>query len=444
MKFKAVLLLHRYLGFALSLMFVVWFLSGMMMLYVTYPTMKYEQRLQHLPLLRLDQCHIIPSQIKDARRVRLGMLLDRPVYRIDQQVIYADNGEPLQKVDTVLAGQVAMAFAHSKPVSVEVLHEIDQWMAAHRSQGYLPDVYRFKMDDADGSYVYVSMHTAEVVQMVSARQRLLAWLGPIPHWIYPTILIRNRPLWSQLVIWVSLIGTVMCLAGIIMGIVRYKRKRGMQFSPYKKVWFKYHHYTGFIFGLFVFTWVLSGLFSMSPLPLGTKSKPAMTIQDNFVALPQQFPGVKEIQFIEVAGQPYYLGWKDGQHTQVMTDKGEAFELFDTSIFKIRGQKEILTSYDDYYYSRKYEKRLPVLRVKAGSLWSYIDLRTGQLVLQQDNGARVERWLYHGLHSLDFSFLVYQRPLWDIVVWILLLGGTVVSVTGAALTWKWLKRKAGVR
>ena len=34
------------------------------------------------------------------------------------------------------------------------------------------------------------------------------------------------------------------------------------------------------------------------------------------------------------------------------------------------------------------------------------------------GARWNRWLYHGLHSLDFPFLRYSRPLWDIVVIVL--------------------------
>lgn len=452
MKLKAILLIHRYLGFALSLLFVVWFLSGMMMMYVTYPTMKYEQRLQQLPVVNLAQCHIIPPQIRDAKRVRLGMLLDRPVYRIDQQVIFADNGDTLPQVDTALAVQVAEAFVHhtSHPKSVAVLTEIDQWMAAYRSQGYLPEVYRFEMDDAAATYLYVSRHTAEVVQMVNARQRLLAWLGPIPHWIYPTILIRNRPVWSQVVIWISLAGTIMCLAGIVMGIVRYKRNRGIQFSPYKKLWFKYHHYTGFIFGLFVFTWIFSGFFSMSPLPLGTKSAPKVTVHANFVLSPQvaaaKIKAVKEIQLIEVAGKPYYLGWQDGGHTMALAaDKqaGEPFELFDTSLFTIKGKADILTAYDDYYYSRKHDKRLPVLRVKDGNTWSYTDLRTGQLVLQQDNGARAERWLYHGLHSFDFSWLVYKRPLWDIVVIVLLLGGTLVSITGAALTWKWLRRKTGL-
>ena len=36
--------------------------------------------------------------------------------------------------------------------------------------------------------------------------------------------------------------------------------------------------------------------------------------------------------------------------------------------------------------------------------------------------RLRRWLYQGLHSLDFPFLYYKRPLWDIVVIVLSIGG----------------------
>jgi hypothetical protein len=443
MKFKAILLIHRYLGFVLSLLFVIWFLSGFVMMYAGYPTMKYEQRLQQLPVVPSGK--FIPPP-DSASSIRLGTLLNRPVYRVNQQqVVFADNGALLTKVDTALARRIAQAFVHDRthPVAIDELHEIDQWMAAHRSQGYAPDVYRCTMED--DSYVYVSMHTAEVVQMVTAKQRLLAWLGPIPHWLYPTILIRNRPVWSQVVIWVSLVGTIMCLTGIIMGIVRYKRKRGVKFSPYKKVWFKYHHYTGFIFGLFVFTWILSGLFSMSPIPLShvKKGKQAGSelLPATFLYPPIGFTNPKEIHLIQVAGQPYYLAYEDSNRTQLLQANipgAKPFDCFDKSVFSSKG--DVLHSYDNYYYSRKYEKQLPVLRIKEGDTWTYINLRTGQVALKLDKGARIERWLYHGLHSLDFKFLVYKRPLWDIVVWILMLGGTMVSITGLALTYKWLKRK----
>jgi len=43
-------------------------------------------------------------------------------------------------------------------------------------------------------------------------------------------------------------------------------------------------------------------------------------------------------------------------------------------------------------------------------------------------SRANRWLYHGLHSLDFPILHTRRPLWDIVVIALSLGGLVVSAT----------------
>ena len=37
--------------------------------------------------------------------------------------------------------------------------------------------------------------------------RVLNWLGAVPHWLYPTILRQDATLWSQVVIWTSLIGT---------------------------------------------------------------------------------------------------------------------------------------------------------------------------------------------------------------------------------------------
>ncbi|MBW8684477.1 PepSY domain-containing protein [Chitinophaga rhizophila] len=486
---KGVMLLHRYLGFVLSLLFVCWFLSGFVMMYASYPTMKYHQRLQQLPAVRLGACRLTPQQamvtagITDTvRSMRIGMLLDRPVYRMITQknqhlTVFADSGTVLREVDTALAAKVATAFVNnsSRPQRIETLSQIDQWMAAHRSQGYLPQVHRCEMDDAAGTYVYVSVYTGEAVQKLNGRQRFWAWLGPVPHWIYPTVLIRNRQVWSQVVIWVSLIGCVMCLSGIIMGIIRYKRKRGngLDFSPYKKRWFRYHHYTGFVFGLFVFTWVLSGLFSMGPLAIGPDSARQLAERNVLsgawvdVAGYQLSPAqamerlgktvtVKELQMISILGRPYYLAYEDGMHTCLL-----AADETDTQPFRyypvapllaaVKGfqqnysvrSAEVLERYDDYYYARAFDKRLPVLRVSFDNPEKtsyYIDLATGQLALKHEKGSRVERWLYHGLHSFDFSFLVYKRPLWDIVVLVLLTGGTLVSITGLVLTWKWCRRK----
>jgi hypothetical protein len=49
--------------------------------------------------------------------------------------------------------------------------------------------------------------------------------------------------------------------------------------------------------------------------------------------------------------------------------------------------------------------------------------------------RLRRWLYQGFHSLDFPFLYYKRPLWDIVVIALSIGGTVLSLTTMLPAWR---------
>ena len=54
--------------------------------------------------------------------------------------------------------------------------------------------------------------------------------------------------------------------------------------------------------------------------------------------------------------------------------------------------------------------------------------------------RVERWLYNGLHSLDFAFW-YNSPLWDVGMIALCLGGLASSGIGLLLGIRRLRRAA---
>jgi hypothetical protein len=94
--------------------------------------------------------------------------------------------------------------------------------------------------------------------------------------------------------------------------------------------------------------------------------------------------------------------------------------------------EVRHDYDDYYYSRSGQLPLPVLRVKLGDplqTWLYVETRSSQLVANVHRYSRIERWLYNGLHSLDFRLWYSRRPLWDLVMLTLLLGGLVASSLG---------------
>ena len=59
-----------------------------------------------------------------------------------------------------------------------------------------------------------------------------------------------------------------------------------------------------------------------------------------------------------------------------------------------------------HYSRGRQTPLPILRVKfddPDQTWVYVDPEVSQVVARIHELDRVERWLYNGLHSLDFSF-----------------------------------------
>ncbi len=71
----------------------------------------------------------------------------------------------------------------------------------------------------------------------------------------------------------------------------------------------------------------------------------------------------------------------------------------------------LHEFDDHYYDARGTRSLPVLRVRyedPDETWLYPDPRRGGIVLRTDDTRRLRRWLYQGLHSLDFPFLYHER------------------------------------
>ena len=55
-------LTHRWVGIAVCLLMAMWFVSGVVMMYVGYPKLTQAERLAHLPDLKLpDGCCIAPA-----------------------------------------------------------------------------------------------------------------------------------------------------------------------------------------------------------------------------------------------------------------------------------------------------------------------------------------------------------------------------------------------
>jgi hypothetical protein len=489
---KWTILTHRYLGIAVCLLFVVWFASGIAIIYGRgMPRLTPEVRLARLPVLNLDSARLTPEEaaaradlLDPPLQAILVTVMDRPAYRFLSEggarlTVFADTGEILERLDRDQALLIAQRFLNVSSATLQYagpLTRADQWTLLEGAM--LMPMHKVAAGDGLGTEIYVSERTGEVAVHTTRGSRALAWAGAIPHWLYFAALRRNGAAWRQVVLWASGIGTVVALVGIFVGLLRFSpssRYRFMQARssiPYAG-WNRWHYITGVFFGLFSLTWVFSGLLSMDPwwwspdrspgsgerwafsgggLEMSLFPLPAGTAWRGVLAERE----VKELEFMRVQGQPYFLA-RSAQARPVLmavNPPGRVRDPFSTESLLARageafpGQPVVesgtLSAYDDYYYSRDGSLPLPVLRVKfddAQRTWYYIDPATGRIVQRVEKRNRLERWIYNGLHSLDFSFWYGRRPLWDIGVITLCLGGLLLSILGVMLGTRRLRRRA---
>jgi hypothetical protein len=497
---KGLIGVHRYLGIALSLLFVVWFISGIGMMFAGgMPRLSLQERLQRESTIDLAQIKLSPAEADLAAnggiggeadfgtgRVSIRSLLDRPIYRVGGRLVFADNGQVLDGIDEVMAKEIVSRFMHvpTDGMQYTLLTERDQWTL---TGGELP---LHKITLSDGTQLYVSTETGEVVQKTTRGSRALAWVAAIPHWFYFTALRENQSLWYQIVCWTAGIGCVLALAGVALSFTQLKIRRPFHllkissYIPYAG-WMRWHYIAGSIFGILTFTWVFSGLLSMEPF--GWLTGP--TLEGNLRAAlkggPEdatEFPAidaevwkrltsnrqVKEIDYTQIQGDPYFVvrtspalvdDSRDRPHQPYYSQSGvdptralihaktmkarlEPFSA-ESLMSRVREtwpdvrvvESSMLTQYDSYYYSRDGQRPLPVLRVKFDDpvqTWIYIDATMSQQVAAIHRLDRFERWIYNGLHSLDFSFWYYNTPVWFTAVILLSLGGTAVSILGTYL------------
>jgi hypothetical protein len=357
---------------------------------------------------------------------------------------------PLARAEVL---QVAAAYAegHHLAGSPAWVREVrvDQWsvQSAPRNQ----PAQLVALGDRAGTELYINGSSGEIFQQTQARERMLGWFGAIPHWLYPTILRSNAALWSQVVIWTSLAGTFLAVTGLCVGITRW-RWRGSQSSssPFRGWWY-WHHVAGLVFGLVVLTWVASGLLTMNPWGLlegnGADARlrarlagdvPASELQRvlrSFSAQPGG-GGFVELQSAPLAGRLYVVASRaDGTATRLDAEGNPAplaladvQRVLDRSALPLESITRLDTG-DSYYYGAGIE--LPAFRVvlaDPGRTRLYFGASTARITVVDADG-RWLRWIERGLHQLDLPG-IQSRPLWDIIVLLLLAGASVSCITGS--------------
>ena len=491
---RSLIFIHRWLGVALSVIFTLWFASGIVMMYWSFPEVSARDRRERAPVLNPSQIKLSPEEAyaklgldQPATGVQLTSFDGRPVYRFGgngggTSTVYADDGTIQTEVDDAMVDRVASAWA-GKPLSnaqKASVEEVDQWTVGSGLRALRP-LYKYTF--SDGQQIYISGRDAEVKQYTTTESRFWAYLGAIPHWMYFTPLRKHQPEWFQFVVWSSAIGTASALLGVIVAIwmlspkQRYRHAGAPTSIPYRG-WKRWHMIIGLVFGLVTTTWAFSGLLSMGPFDFvdrlagrgkgggreGVNIANVLRGEERFQlsAYASKSPSealmslgnfqAKELEFSMFAGEPQYIATDSAGHTRIIPLNGEPKEEFDrdrimSMVHEAAGSNlaelRVIDQYDAYYLDRLREKPLPVIYARMNdeaTTRTYIDPKTGRIVGTYSTRNWVSRWLYHGLHSMDFPWLYNHRPLWDIVVISLMLGGTALCVTSLLLTWRVLKRK----
>ncbi len=491
---RCLIFLHRWLGVAVSAIFALWFASGIVMMYRTFPDVTAEDRLQRAPVLEParikrspEQAFAIPGGEYSPPHVLLTSFDGRPIYYGGAVAVYADDGTEVDSIADAMIDRAAVAWTGLplRDATKESVREVDQWTVTGALRALRP-LYKYSWPD--GQQVYVNGRTAEVAQYTTRESRLWAYLGAIPHWLYFTPLRTRQETWFALVVWSSTIGAITSAIGVVIVLWMYSPRKRYRYAgvptgvPYRG-WKRWHAIAGVCFGAGAATWAFSGLLSMGPFPfMDTLSElvvPSAATRPSadsgaadlsavmrggrlpFAEYAGRPPGaaiaavpdfeVKELEFTSFAGEPMYLAFNGRGETRIIPVRGEPSPTFDAEDLMRRmreaagphlAELRLLQQYDAYYLDRRRQRPLPVIYARLNDDVSsrfYIDPKTASIVGSYTSREWVMRWLYHGLHSFDFPWLYNYRPLWDIVVITLMLGGTALCVTSLLLTWRVLTR-----
>lgn len=494
-------LIHRWLGIVVCAFFAMWFVSGVVMMYVGYPKLTAAERLQHLPPLDATSAMLGPRQALDAagiagplQSLRLAVASGgRAVYlAVPEQaatpsrrrpapgrgtvVIDARDGTVLRQVDEATALASARAFAGAGP-AMHYGGAIDEDAFTHsRGLDAHRPLHRVQIDDDAATLLYVSGTTGEVVRDAPRAERLWNYAGAWIHWLYPFRGNVFNPYWTDIVNWLSIVGIAVTLTGTVVGVMRWRfagRYKSGSRSPYRGFMMRWHHITGLLFALVTLTWIFSGLMSMNPWRIFDSGAPALRVEamnggplviDRTDAAPQALltsaaREVRELRWEKVDGRtlvrasgavgaPVLLA-ADGSGPAMVDEQSlqrAVTRLLPAPIDRI----ELLKAYDLYYYQRDAhtmtgggDKPLPAWRVVFADdhgTWVHVDPRTGEVLGRTDSGRRASRWLFAMLHSWDWLPLLERRPLWDILLVALSLGGAALSLTGVVIGWRRLGRK----
>lgn len=483
-------LVHRWLGIGGCLLMLLWFVSGMVMLFIGYPKLTPGERLAALPVLGdardLQGLSVLPAVVQaEPEVVALTTLRGEPAYVVrngsNVGAWSAVTGQALLPVSAQRAEASAAQFAGGQAFVGATRVDEDRWTHSRALDAHRP-LYRVEVGGAQPGDVYVSSHTGEVVQDAPHVQQRWNYAGAWLHWLYFLRMQSVDPVWTWVVIVLSALCSVAAISGIVVGVWRWRFRghyRTGAKTPYVEPWMRWHHLIGLVAAAFIFTWIFSGLMSMNPLGVFSSTREAIDsgrYRGGTVAVDGALgePAALLAAVDDARFKPVEFQWRriDGELFAVLLDgQGETrivsgsdghlqvARLLPAAWLqqKVRALSDapvqgywVQHAADAYFYPRAPEamngaavRRFPVAVADfddAEATRAYLDLATGDPLLTMGRRERVGRWLFHFLHSWDLPAMLRQVTARLAVLLLLSLAGAALCATATVIGYRRLRMK----
>lgn len=486
--------LHRWLGIAIAPLLLLWFISGLAMLYASPAAVTEARRLAHQEPLHIGNGWLtlrealgrnvrpVAATIATARLVRQGgepwwLITDSHGQRFRLSAI--DGSRRSVTPQTALA--VAHNWAGREATGATFVATIqgDSGTRMYTFNPYRP-FQQVALNDSDGTELLISARTGEVIRATTRTERALTVVGGWLHFLRPLDSVGLKKARRPLLLWGDFAAMLGVLSGLIIGWLRWrpgwfgtKQYSEGRMQPYRRFWPRWHFWAGLVGGgTMALGWTFSGFLAAQPWhwfspPRPTASEishylsgpPPAAMLDWRPAMPAEPQQPVELMWRHVGAEAVLLAYdRDGKRYPVVrVDYGDDTHTatFDIAALQ-RAARRMLQNqtvrtellqrdYDSYYYPTHRhdiaDRPLPVLRIDfadAGHTRLYVDPMDGRIVAKLDRSRQIYRWLFSALHSWDIGWL-YRRPLWDawMVPWLVL--GIVLGITSIVIGGKRLGR-----
>jgi uncharacterized iron-regulated membrane protein len=468
---------HRWSGVVLCLLFIAWFASGTVLLFVPFPSLSERDRLAHSEPVDESQLIRDPAailaQAPGTDQLLLVSVAGHPIYLAfagdgRPAAIPGDDGPPPGLFSADTARMVAERYGRASARRVDGPLQYDQWIVHQHFDPFRP-FYRVQLGDVDSTDLYVSARTGQVLQRTRGDERAWNWCGAVLHWIYFTPLRKSWSAWNEVVWWLSLVALLASVAGTWLGIHRFLKTRATGragWSPFRG-WMRWHHIIGLFASVIVLVWIFSGWLSMDHGRLFSKGAVAADRAVRFQGMPldsvarsvpagfmRRMGSPAEIRFGAVAGRPFaaarggrlastrvfWLDSPDSAPTAAIPPSALIAGLKAAWPGAALIQEAPIVAPDFYAVAESLsETAVPFTVAELEPLRVYVDADAGKLLVVMDPSRRAYAWVFYALHSFNFPALLAHPTTRAVLVVVLMLIGLAFSGTGAVIGIQRLRR-----